>query len=70
MPNQQFTKNDQQMDLLLSSRGFQNIISKEKDFTFKVNLQYFKLSKLQAEFISPSVSNLIRFDETISEFEI
>jgi hypothetical protein len=59
------------MELLLSSRGLQNILSNDqKDFTFKVNEQCFKMSKIQAEFLSPSVSKAARLDDTIEEFEI
>jgi hypothetical protein len=56
--------------MLLSSRGLQNIISGAKDFTFKVNGEYFIMSRFQAEFISPSVSSLVRSDGTVDEFEI
>jgi hypothetical protein len=56
--------------MLLSSRGFQNLVSAEKDFTFKVNGQLFRMSKFQAQFISPSVSNLVRSDCTVEEIEI
>jgi hypothetical protein len=58
------------MSMILSSRGLQNIISDENDFTFKVNGQCFKMSTFQAEFISPSVSNVVRSDGTVKEIEI
>jgi hypothetical protein len=70
MPNQSLRKSGQNVEMLLSSRGLQNIISNEKDFTFKVNGQCFRMSKFQAEFISPSVSNLVRFDSTMDGIEI
>jgi hypothetical protein len=58
------------MSMILSARGLQNIISNDNDFTFKVNGQCFKMSTFQAEFISPSVSNLVRSDGTVKQLEI
>jgi hypothetical protein len=70
MTNQPFRRKDQKVSMILSSRGLQNIISDENDFTFKVNGQCFRMSTFQAQFISPSVSNLIRSDRTAKEIEI
>jgi hypothetical protein len=56
--------------MFLSARGLENIVSDGNDFTFKVNGQCFRMSKFQAEFISPSVSSLIRSDGTVNEIEI
>jgi hypothetical protein len=56
--------------MILSSRGLQNIISDEKDFTFKVNEKCFRMSTFQADFISRSISNLVHSNGTGKEIEI
>jgi hypothetical protein len=47
-----------------------NIVSEEKDFTFNVNQHSFTTSTFRAQFLSPVVSELIRSDPTVHDFEI
>jgi hypothetical protein len=56
--------------MVRSSRGLENVVSDERNGTFKVNTQCFKMSKFQAEFISPSISNLVRSNQIIKDIEI